>query len=77
MKNSILSILAIAAMVACKKNETTNVDTSADSTAMTAPADSGMMNNDSATTAAQPAQTHLPLSAIRTKCLPMLLQKAE
>ena len=55
MKNSILSILAIAAMVACKKNETTNVDTSADSTAMTAPADSGMMNNDSATTAAQPA----------------------
>jgi len=52
MKNSILSILAIAAMVACKKNETTNVDTSADSTAMTAPADSGMMSNDSATAAA-------------------------
>lgn len=55
MKNSILSILAIAAMVACKKNETTNVDTSADSTAMTAPADSGMMKNDSANvTATQP-----------------------
>ncbi|WP_336732553.1 DUF4142 domain-containing protein [Chryseobacterium sp. VD8] len=52
MKNSILSILAIAAMVACKKNETTNVDTSADSTAMTAPADSGMMKNDSANAAA-------------------------
>ncbi|MBL7881538.1 MAG: DUF4142 domain-containing protein [Chryseobacterium gambrini] len=52
MKNSILGILAIAAMVACKKNETTNVNSSADSTAMTAPADSGMMSNDSATAAA-------------------------
>jgi putative membrane protein len=52
MKNSILGILAIAAMVACKKNETTNVNSSADSTAMTAPADSGMMSNDSAAAAA-------------------------
>lgn len=52
MKNSILGILAIAAMVACKKNETTNVNSSADSTAMTAPADSGMMSNDSATAVA-------------------------
>jgi hypothetical protein len=32
---------------------------------MTAPADSGMMNNDSATTAAQPA-ANTSLSAIRT-----------
>jgi len=51
MKNSILAILAVAAMVACKKNETTATDTSADSTAMSTPADSGMMNTGTDSTA--------------------------
>lgn len=49
MKNSILALLAVAAMVACKKNETTAVDQSADSSAVAAPADSTMNVNDSAT----------------------------
>lgn len=49
MKNSILALLAVAAIVACKKNETTAVDQSADSSAMVAPADSTMNVNDSAT----------------------------
>lgn len=48
MKNSILSILAFAAIVACKKSDTTNVDSSSDSSAVTTPADTGMMANDSA-----------------------------
>lgn len=53
MKNSILTILAVAAMVACKKNETTTSDQSADSAAsMSAPADTSMTMGDSATTAA-------------------------
>lgn len=47
MKNSILTVLAITALVACKKTETTAVDTSADSTNMMAPAESGMMPEDS------------------------------
>lgn len=46
MKNSILTVLAITAMVACKKTETTAVDTSADSTNMMAPTNSGMMTDD-------------------------------
>ncbi len=50
MKNSILAILAVASMVACKKNETTSTDQAGDSTAMAAPAaDSGMMNNTDST----------------------------
>lgn len=52
MKNSILTILAVAAMVACKKNETTTSDQSADSAAsMSAPADTSMNPGDSAATA--------------------------
>jgi len=48
MKNSILAILAVSAMVACKKNETTDVNNSVDSPeVMSAPADSGMTMNDS------------------------------
>lgn len=47
MKNSILSLLAVAAMVACKKSETTAVDQSTDSPAVSAPADSGMVASDS------------------------------
>ncbi|MDQ1096854.1 MULTISPECIES: DUF4142 domain-containing protein [Chryseobacterium] len=51
MKNSVLAILAVAAMVACKKNETTAVDTAGDSTAMSTPADSGMTGTGTDSTA--------------------------
>lgn len=56
MKNSILSLLAVAAMVACKKNETTSVNTPSDSTTTVTATDSGMATNDSATTT-QPNST--------------------
>ncbi|KUJ49743.1 DUF4142 domain-containing protein [Chryseobacterium sp. JAH] len=50
MKNSILTLLALSAMMACNKKENTTVaDSTADSTAMNAPADSPMTLNDSAT----------------------------
>lgn len=63
MKNSILTILAVTAMVACKKNETTTADQSTDTTAaMSAPADS--MIGDSAATAMPDANaTNKTLSA--------------
>lgn len=52
MKNSILTLLAVAAMVACNKKESTAVDTSADSMDMsTSTADSPVTLNDSATVA--------------------------
>lgn len=52
MKNSILTVLAVAAIVACKKNETTTADQSTDTTAaMSAPADTSMATGDSAATA--------------------------
>jgi len=52
MKNSILTVLAVAAMVACKKNETTTADQSTDTTAaMSAPADTSMATGDSTATA--------------------------
>lgn len=58
MKNSILTVLAVAAMVACKKNETTTSDQSADTTTtMSAPADTSMATGDSATTAASNSNT--------------------
>ncbi|NML57025.1 DUF4142 domain-containing protein [Chryseobacterium cheonjiense] len=58
MKNSILTVLAVAAMVACKKNETTTSDQSADTTAtMSAPADTTMTTGDSATTATSDSNT--------------------
>lgn len=47
MKNSILSLLVIAALVACKKSETTTMDTAGDSTAITTPNDSAALNTDS------------------------------
>lgn len=63
MKNSILAILAVASMVACKKNETTDVDKSADSSAVTAPAtDSGMMHNDSTAVSGTTTDTKANLS---------------
>lgn len=50
MKNSILTLLAVAAMVACNKKESTAMNNSADSaTDMSMPADSPMTMNDSAT----------------------------
>ncbi|MDQ0477013.1 DUF4142 domain-containing protein [Chryseobacterium sp. MDT2-18] len=39
MKNSIVTVLAISALVACKKSETTTIDHSADGTSTTAPAE--------------------------------------
>ncbi|MCU7619347.1 DUF4142 domain-containing protein [Chryseobacterium sp. PBS4-4] len=50
MKNSILTLLTVAAMVACNKKESTAVNNSEDSaTDMSMPADSPMTLNDSAT----------------------------
>ena len=47
MKNSVLSLLAVVAMMACNKKETTTLNTSGDS-ATTQTADSGAMGSDSA-----------------------------
>ena len=47
MKNSILTILAVASLLACKKKESTVVTGSSDSTSMSAPMDSAMMPKDS------------------------------
>ncbi|WP_294246418.1 DUF4142 domain-containing protein [uncultured Chryseobacterium sp.] len=66
MKNSILAILAVASMVACKKNETTATDATADSTAMTAPADSGMTGTDSSAMVSDSATTAGTTSASGT-----------
>ncbi|WP_312900886.1 DUF4142 domain-containing protein [Chryseobacterium taichungense] len=64
MKNSILTILAVAAMVACKKNETTTADQSSDTTtSMSAPADTSMATGDSATTASSSNTATATLSA--------------
>lgn len=57
MKNSILTLLAVAAMVACNKKETTAADNSADTTSMAAPADSPMAMNDSASVTTPAATT--------------------
>lgn len=58
MKNSILTLLAVAAMVACNKKESTAVNNSGDSTTdMSMPADSPMTLNDSASVADPNAAT--------------------
>ncbi|WP_027376174.1 DUF4142 domain-containing protein [Kaistella palustris] len=49
MKNSILTVLAVATLVACKKNETTKLNTATDSSAMMPATDSSMMPADSTT----------------------------
>lgn len=49
MKKSILTIIAIGAMISCEKKETTHLDHSTDSSAVTN--DSSMMVNDSANVA--------------------------
>ncbi|MBC7556604.1 MAG: DUF4142 domain-containing protein [Chryseobacterium sp.] len=56
MKNSILTILAITALVACKKKETVVVNTNADSTNMSMPMDSTTMSSNSSNTAMLPNQ---------------------
>jgi len=60
MKNSILTVLAVAAMVACNKKESTAMNNSADSaTDMSMPADSPMNVNDSATVPSNATTTTL------------------
>lgn len=49
MKNLMLTAVALLALTACKKNETTAVTSTDDSMAMAAPADSSAMLPDSAT----------------------------
>lgn len=50
------------AMVACKKNETTNVDSPSDSTSTVVTTDSGMVTSDSATTAESGSTSQKSLS---------------
>ncbi|WP_288374236.1 DUF4142 domain-containing protein [Chryseobacterium culicis] len=47
MKNLVVTIFAVAALTACKKNDQTPPAQSAESTAMSSPADSGMTVSDS------------------------------
>ncbi|MGS0748555.1 DUF4142 domain-containing protein [Halpernia sp. GG3] len=62
MKNSILTILAVASLVACKKKESTVVTGSTDSTSMSAPMDSTMMPKDSSAMSSNSANMK-PLSS--------------
>jgi putative membrane protein len=62
MKNSILTIFAVASMIACKKNEATVVDKSTDSNSVSAPVDSGRVVGDSATVSTNTAGTTNKLS---------------
>lgn len=59
MKKTILALFAVASLVACKKNESTAVNQSADSTSMSAPADTGMSatGSDSASVAPNTSNT--------------------
>ncbi|KFE97993.1 membrane protein [Chryseobacterium formosense] len=61
MKNSILSILAFTAIVACKKSDTTNTESLTDTSTVTAPADTGAMTNDS-TAVSNDTETQTTLS---------------
>lgn len=47
MKNLVVTIFALAALTACKKNEPTTTSQSGESTTMSAPAESGMTVSDS------------------------------
>lgn len=47
MKNLVVTIFALAALTACKKNEPTSTSQSEESTTMSAPAESGMTVTDS------------------------------
>lgn len=57
MKKTILIIVAIAAITACNKKETTTVDHSADHSEMSAPVDSGAMPEDSLSTSQTSSET--------------------
>ncbi|CAH0206068.1 DUF4142 domain-containing protein [Chryseobacterium sp. Bi04] len=59
MKNSALTIFAVFAFIACKKNETTTVSQPADSMSVSAPSDSSMTVNDSAKTTNSPSANSL------------------
>lgn len=50
MKNSVLTLFAVAALMACKKNESTAAYQSTDSSAVAPSADSGMAVNDTTKT---------------------------
>lgn len=55
MKNSVLSLLAAAALMACSKNEKTTFSTDMDSTTMAVPDDSATMNDTAGMPAADSA----------------------
>ncbi len=59
MKNSVLTMFAIISLTACKKNETTTVNQSADSISESAPLDSPMAVSDSAKVTNTPASNVL------------------
>lgn len=63
MKNSILALLALAAIVACKKKDTTTVNSSTDSTAMAVPGDSATMGGDTVTTGRDSTAVSNPTTA--------------
>jgi len=58
MKNSVLTLFAVAALIACKKNETTSVNESTDAPTVSAPAESGMTVTDSTKMADNTANTN-------------------
>lgn len=61
MKNFVLTLFAAAALIACKKNETTSVNESTDKQIVSAPAESGMTVTDS-TKVSDTTATKNPLS---------------
>lgn len=58
MKNSVLTLFVVAALIACKKNETTSVNESTDAPTVSAPAESGMTVTDSTKMADNTANTN-------------------
>ncbi|MGC5745699.1 DUF4142 domain-containing protein [Chryseobacterium sp. NFX27] len=58
MRNSVLTLFAVAALIACKKNETTSVNESTDAPTVSAPAESGMTVTDSTKMADNTANTN-------------------
>lgn len=57
MKNFVVTLFALAALTACKKNEPTSSAQSAESTTVSPPAESGMTVNDSAKISEPKSQT--------------------
>lgn len=58
MKKSVLTLMCVATLMACKKNETTSTESNTDSSAMEMPADT-MMTTDSATVSASEGTANL------------------